>query len=91
EIEDDYDKNDYGGYYNSEGEFETLLGYGECKKINYHYGNCLCGTQEMSFKDAEHYSCELGLAWRCQKESCACGGIQCKKNQICLKPGVCSQ
>ena len=58
-------------------------------EINYRYKTCTCGKQKMTYEDANSYSCELGLAWRCLDDNCPCGDIQCKKDQICLIPGIC--
>ena len=50
---------------------------------------CECGNQKMNTKDAQSYSCEIGLAWRCEENACPCGPVTCKKDDICLKPGEC--
>ena len=63
-------------------------------EISYHVENhtCLCGDSEVPVAEVKDYICDMNIHWRCNREDgCACGDVRCKRSQICLAPGVCSQ
>lgn len=51
------------------------------------YGNCVCnGTVRNAF--VKGYVC-ANMGWLCKESECECGNVRCKKDSICLKPGMC--
>lgn len=53
-------------------------------------GERVCAQTIVETGQVEHYKCIAGLGFVCTEETCPCGDIQCAKNAVCVKPGICT-